>query len=235
MTGHSCAPDAAQRAGSRSRHQQAHGFLDGGLHAGDATRRLHQQEVALESGRLERVGELLQIVGYLGTDERIQRSGREALVFPELRQHLRAQRYIHFGELFLDDPLHHLLVTRIEEREQEAHRDRLDAVFLQLADRAAHLPLVDRMQYFARGWNQPFLYRQAVAPLHNRMRLPGYVLRDAEIERPFVPADMDDVPESLGGDHAGFHAIVLQHQIGRNRRAVEQVVDRFERRTRRKA
>ena len=226
------APDAAQRTAGGARHQQADRLLDRRTHARDAACRLHQQEFPAEAGGLERVGELRQIVRDLGPDERVQRGRREPLVFAKLRQHLRAQRDVHPRIFLLDDPLHDLFVRGIEEREQEADRDGLDAVLLELSDRAPDFVLVDRMQHFAVRRDQALLDRQAMTPLDHRIFLPGNVLRDAEIQRPLVATDMDDVAEALGGHHAGLDPGVLQHEVGRDRRAVKQVVDRIERRPR---
>ncbi len=71
---------------------------------------------------------------------------------------------------------------------------------------------------------EPFGHRLAMTPADQRPHLPGNVLHDGVVLRPLVPPDVNDVTISLRRDHARPSALVLQHGIGGDRRAVEQVV-----------
>src|SRR6185436_18665075 len=71
----------------------------------------------------------------------------------------------------------------------------------------------------------PLLHGQPVAPLDERPRLPRQLLLEREVERLLVPGDMDDVPEAVRRDHPGLRAAVREHDVGRDGRPVQEVVD----------
>ena len=108
---------------------------------------------------------------------------------------------------------------------QEADRDRLDAGLLQRAHALAHLGVVELDQHVAVRNCDPLLDRQAVAALDERPRLPRQLLLEREVERLLVPGDVDDVAEAVRRDHPGLRAGMREHDVGRDGRSVQEVVD----------
>ena len=56
--------------------------------------------------------------------------------------------------------------------------------------------------------------------------LPGYLLADGVVLGSLVASDVEDVAVVPGGHHAGAGAVVLEHRVGRDGGAVEEVLDR---------
>jgi hypothetical protein len=114
-------------------------------------------------------------------------------------------------------------VLGIQEREQEADGDRLDPGVLQLRHLLVGLRLVERDEDGSVA-RDPLGHRQPVAAAHDRVALPREILVVGEVERLLVPRDMEDVAVALGGDQPDLRAVVLDHDVGRDRRAVEDLV-----------
>ena len=57
--------------------------------------------------------------------------------------------------------------------------------------------------------------------------LPGDIFNDGEVRRPLMARDMDDIAEPFRRDHARAGALMLEHHVLRNRRAVENLVNRI--------
>ena len=129
------------------------------------------------------------------------------------------------GNSRFKDRFRAFLVRRIEIGEQKADRDRLDPFRFQSARRRDHTSLVERLKLLAVRRNEPALHHLAVAPLDQRPALPRQFLHDRVVLGALMPRDMDNVAEAFVGQHAGAGAFVLQHGIGRSRRAVQHVVD----------
>src|SRR5438876_1035572 len=66
----------------------------------------------------------------------------------------------------------------------------------------------------------------AVATPHDRVALPRQILVVGEVERLLVARDVEDVAVALRRDHPDSGAVVLDHDVGRDRRAVEDLVER---------
>ena len=161
----------------------------------------------------------------LRPDVRVQADRGEALVLAVLRQHLRRDREEGVRELLAHDLGDARLVLRIEEREEEADRDRLDAGVLELAHLLARPLLVERHEHRAVA-RDPLGDGQPVAAAHDRVALPRQILVVREVERLLVPGDVEDVAVALGRDHPDGGARVLDHDVGRDRRPVEDLVER---------
>ena len=142
-------PDAADDACDRAGHEQVHRPRDGAFRRRDAARGRHQVQLRPHLQRLELLLEPADVARDLRPDVGVEADGREALVLPVLRQHLGRDREERLGELLAHDLGHALLVRRVEEREEEADRDRLDAGLLQLADALARPLLVERHEHGA--------------------------------------------------------------------------------------
>ena len=110
---------------------------------------------------------------------------------------------------------------RNENRKQTA-TDSTPASF-SFADLLARLRLVERDEHRAVA-GDPLGHRQPVAAAHDRVALPRQILVVREVERLLVPRDVEDVAVALGRDQPDLGAVVLDHDVGRDRRAVEDLV-----------
>ena len=159
------------------------------------------------------------------SDVGVQTCGGKAFVFAELRQNLGAQRNVRLRIFFLNDFPDSLLVSRIQKGKQEAHRNRLHPVLLHLTHRLTDFLFVQRNEL--RAVRRDYALRDAVAVVSSadRIFLPRNILYDGKIRRTLVTRDMNDIPVTFGGDHSGSRALVFQNHVGRNRRAVEYLID----------
>ena len=162
-------------------------------------------------------------------DKGVEQRRGKALEFAELRCHLGRGADKALGRLLANDVASPRLVRRVEVGEQEADRDRLDAIVAQRSRRLSHPHLIERYQHLALGRNETLRHRPAVAPAGQRPVLPRHFLADRIMLRPLVAPDMDDVAIAFGGDHSGDGAIVLENRVGSDRRPVQHVVDRLAR------
>ena len=154
-----------------------------------------------------------------------ERGGGETLEFAELRRDKRRSRDERVRHDLAHDRLGALLMRGIEIGEQEADGDRLDAFLAQRDARRAARRFVERLELLAGRRNQPAVHDLAMAALDQRAVLPGQFLPDRIVFDALMAGDMQDVAKALVGDHARARALVLQHRVGRGRRAVEHVVD----------
>jgi hypothetical protein len=162
-------------------------------------------------------------VATLGPTNGVQRDGGEALVLAVLGQDLGRHREERLRKLLADDLRHAALVRVVEEREQEADGDSLDARGLELADLLARDALVERDEHLAVA-RDPLGHGQPVAAAGERIALPGEVLVVGEVQRLLVPRDVEDVAVALRGEHPDLRAVVLDDDVRGDRRAVEHLV-----------
>ena len=219
--------DAADDPGHRPGHQELRGPLGRALDGQRAAVGGHQVEVGARRQLVQRVVHAAQVAARLRADVGVQRRGGEALVLAVLRRDLVRDRQVGLGELLRHDLPHPPLVLRVEEREQEADAHRVDLLLAQLAHGLAHLVLVERRVHLARR-HHPLGDRQAQAALDQRGLAPGQVLVDRERLRAPVAADVDQVAEAARGDHSRARAVALEHDVGRDRGAVEELVEGVE-------
>ena len=66
---------------------------------------------------------------------------------------------------------------------------------------------------------------EAVAAAHDRVPLPREILVVREVERLLVPGDVEDVAVALGRQHPHPGAVVLDDDVGRDRRPVKDLVE----------
>ena len=170
-------------------------------------------------------GKVPDIAPHLGADEGVHGRRGEALEFAELGRYGCRVGDERFGELFEHDLAGALFVARIDVGKQETHADRLDPPGLEGACGLAHGVLVQWLQHLAARRRQAFAHHCAVPPAHQRAVLPRNVLHDRIVLRALVAADMQDVAIAAVGDHAGPGAVMLEHSVGRNGGAVEDVID----------
>ena len=223
-------PGAAQHAGGRPGHEGDDRHVRHHRRRRDAAVGAHDVEVAGNAGLLQPALEAAHIVAHLGADEGVHRRRGEALELAELRRDAGRRGDEGLGPFLQHDRACALLMRRVEVGEEEADRDRLHPLLAQRTRGLAHALLVQRLQHGAPGRHPPLAHAEPMPPTHQRARLPRDVLHDRVVLRPLVAADMDDVAVAGGGDHAGLGAVVLEHRVGRDRGAVEDVGDRLGRR-----
>src|SRR4029077_10971515 len=104
-------------------------------------------------------------------------------------------------------------------------RDRLDPSLLQPPHLLPRALLIEWHEPRAVA-RDPLGDRQPVAAADDRVALPGKILVVREVERLLVPRDVEDVAVALGRDHPDPGTVVLDHDIRRDRRPVEDLVER---------
>ena len=218
-------PGAAEHAGGRPRHERDDRHVRHHRRSRDAPVRPHDVEVARDARLLQPILEAAHVVAHLGADEGVHRRRGEALELSELRRDPGRGGDEGLGPFLQHDRAGALLVRGVDVGEEEADGDRLHTLVPQRACGLAHAVLVQRLQHVALRRHPPLLHGEAVAAAHQRARLPRDVLHDRVVLGPLVTADMDDVAVAGGGDHAGLGAVVLEHRVGRDRGAVEDVGD----------
>ena len=109
---------------------------------------------------------------------------------------------------------------------QETDRDGFHPVFLELSGRAPDGGLVQRGENVAARRHQPLAHRQSVLTPDQWFVLPRNLQLNRIILRAPVPADMKNVAEPFGGDHAGTRAVIFQDGVRRDGRTVKHMVDR---------
>jgi hypothetical protein len=172
---------------------------------------------------LELVLEATDVAGHLGPDVGVQADGREALVLAVLGQNFRGDGKEGLGKLLAHDLGDAPLVLRVHEGEQEADGDGVDSSLAELAHLPTGLLLVQGNEHRA-VLDDALRHRQPVSAAHDRIALPGQVLVVGEVERLLVPRDVQDVPVALGREHPHPGAVVLDDDVGGDRRAVEDLV-----------
>src|SRR5581483_11670236 len=111
-----------------------------------------------------------------------------------------------------------------DERVEEAHGDRLDALVPQLLGGAADRVLVERDEHVA-GVANPLGHAEPPAARHERpvRRHEDVEHRDVEVAK--TAAHLDHVAEVLRRDHPGRRAPPRQQGVDRERRAVDEDLD----------
>ena len=112
------------------------------------------------------------------------------------------------------------LVGVVEKRKQKADDHGLDAAALEQRDRLEDFLLGERNFDRAVGRQDALGHGDAVAPFDQRPLLPRNFEMQRKIVRPLVPADMKDVAEVARRQHADFGTVMLDGDVGRDRRAV---------------
>ena len=104
---------------------------------------------------------------------------------------------------------------------QQADRDRLDTLRDQLADDPPRAVLVERLAHRAVG-QQPFAHLAAQVSRHEgRRRIDEQVVHVVAT----LVANLERVPEALGGEERRARALALDERVGGERRAVHDRAD----------
>ena len=222
---HVAGPLAADDAARRPRHEDSDGALGRAGERGHAAVRLHHADLRVDAVLLQRRRQVVEVVGGARADEGVHRRGGEALVLADHVHHLRRAAHVGAGHLLQHDLLGAALVGVVEEGEEEADDHRVDLARLEEPGGGAHLVLVERGLDAALGGQDALADGHAVAALDQRARLPGHVELDREVVRPLVPRHVQDVAEAPGGEHAHLGAGILDHGVGRDGGAVDDLLD----------
>ena len=209
--------DDDPRGGSRLDHE--HGLGAGGLEGQDAAARLHDEELALESGFPQTRLDAGEIPLDDGPHPRVDEGGARPEVLAELRSDLRGERDHRFGERLVHDLARPILVRGIQVGVEIADRDRFHALVLQLPGGGRDRFFVQRRHHFARRV-QPLRDSEAQVP-----RREGAGLFELEVvERwPDLTLDLQHVPEPFGGDEPGGSKLPLDDRVGGHGGAVHEV------------
>ena len=212
--------DARRGAGQ----QEVHGVVGGLADLGDAAVGLHDEDRAGDAGVAPALGEAVEVPARLRLEIGVRGGGREALELAELGDDLVRQGDLGVRVVLGDELTGAQLVARVQEREEEADADRLDACRLELEDRLDAALLVERRGDLARR-DHALGHRLAVLALDERPALERDVLHQREVVRPLMAPDVDDVPEALGREHPRAPAVVLEQGVRRDRRPVQHEPD----------
>ena len=172
---------------------------------------------ARPSRRLEQIA--LQRGRHVGVDDR----GRRALVLAELGQDLRRDRQRQVWRDLGGDGGDPLLVRWVRERVHQRDAQRGDAVVAQLDDRLAHRVLVELADDLAVAVD-PLAGLTDVLQRDERL---GLVVDHEAEQRAGGPrlGEVQQVAEAVRGDQADARAAALEHRVGRDRRAVQDLVE----------
>ena len=156
-----------------------------------------------------------------GREVRVRDGRRAALVLAELGQQLARERDAarpeRLAQRLADPPL----VLRVQEREEQADRDRLDPRRAHGLDRRRERPLVERHDDAVGP--HPLAHGEPQLARDERRR----AVRRQVVERgPVLAADLDHVAEALGRDERGAGAAPLEQRVRRDRRPVREHADR---------
>ena len=224
---------AAHVEGERAADPERARGVRGGGHAGRGARHGHRERTRL--GRLDRHhaaprvqevqgaargqprAQVVEVRGGERHDRRIEHRGARALVLAELRVDLARDREV--AEVRREQLPERLLVRGIGVGVQQADRDALDPVRLQLGDERPHLVGRERRQDIALRVH-PLGHLEAQVPRHERIRLGGQV--EAVEMRAVLPRDLEHVAEPARGDEAHGRDAPLDDGIGDQRRAVRE-------------
>ena len=116
-------------------------------------------------------------------------------------------------------------MATVEKRVHETDDHRFDTTDLERQCCVAHFLVVQWGLDLAVGWKHPFVDRDAVAPTHQRCTLPRNIEVQGKVERSLVPSNVQNVAKSLGRQHPDIRTIVLDGNIGRDRGAMNDLLD----------
>ncbi len=151
----------------------------------------------------------------------VDHGARGALVLLDLGQHLGADRDRQIRRQPKRCLLDHLLVDRIGEAVEKAHRQRLHALVQQAAHRALRIGRIERPHDLAASTDALVDRHPQVARDQRRRLGPGDVVHPGHAQ----VADLQDVAKALGGDQAGARTLVLQDRVRGDRGAVPDLLD----------
>jgi len=216
LTGHLAKEGCGEAAARRTRFQQADREGACRLRRDEAAGRVHEIERAAEAALPQLALEAAQILLHQRLHESVGASGDEALILPELGNHLARERDRELGIEGADGFCGLALMCAVAIGVQEADGDRLDAVGLELAGGFAHLVEIDRGHNLAVAVHA-LRDLETVAARHQRVGILQEEIVDVVA---LLGAHLQDVAEAGSGDQAELGAFPLDQRIGDEGRAM---------------
>ena len=138
--------------------------------------------------------------------------GAGAKVLPHLRAEVGRDGQEHARQFLPEEIANPLFVRRVDVRMEQADRHRLDGGLLHAA---RHLPdgLLIQGGEDLTGIVQALRHSVASVPRNHGLR---FLAEDVVEPGPDLAGDLQDVPETLGGDQGGPGALPLDERIGRH-------------------
>ena len=109
------------------------------------------------------------------------------------------------------------LVLRVQEREQQAHRDGLDVGLAQRLDRLGDAVVVERLDLAVRA--HPLAHGEAQVARHERL---GTALGEVVEGGAVLARELDQIAEALRRDERGARAAALEQRVGGDRHPVRE-------------
>ncbi len=165
--------------------------------------------------------EPIQVALDHGNQRRIDHRGAGALVFADFRVYLGGQADHDVRGHLRNELVHLLLVGGIEIGVEKADRDGGHALIQKLLDGGFGLGLIERQRHFASAQDALSNFETPLARHQRRQAIPIHIV---DIWPPLT-AHFQFVAKALSGQQAGDCSRVLDHRVGRNGRAVDNVFD----------
>ena len=214
-------PPGAHHAGGGTREQQRDRQRLGLGERHDATVGAHDLRCGGQRERLHAPREAANVAADHRAERRVERRRAPALELAELRHDIARERDVRARVLLADERAEPPLVHRVRIAVDKADGDRLRPLVAQAANGRARLGLVELRHH------RP-VRADALADLmapragHQEGRFVDGEVVDVGAD---LPAELEDVPEALGGQQADGRAAVLQQRVRGDRRAVRQERD----------
>ena len=212
---------AADDPGRRSGEKEAHRASARDVGARDPPAGLHDLERRRHPRIREAPGELGEVAPDRRLDVRVEGGDRGPLVLAERGVDLARERDLELRMLRARDLAHAALVCRVDEREEQAHRDAFGAGGDEPVEGVPHRSLVERLDDRSIRAD-PFPHPQPHRARGEKDRGLG-VEADLVHLLPHLAPDLEGVPEPLGGDDPEPSALSFQHRVGRHRGAVREL------------
>ena len=213
------ADDTRRRAGQ----EQANRAVSCKLRARQSAPRLHHLERSGHTGVAETRPETGQVATHRRLDVCVEGGDRGALVLAKRGIDIARQRYLKTRMLLARHLSHPALVHRVDEREEQAHRDALGALRDQPIERGPHRALVERLDDLAVR-SDALAHDEAHGARGQKHRSLG-VEADLVHLTAHLAADLEGIAKPLGRDDAEPASLAFQHRVGRHRGAVRKLDD----------
>ena len=200
----------AQGASRRARLEHADRHALAKLARDHAAVGLHDPQGGVDPHLAQTAFDRPQVAAHHRHHISVEHGGHRALVLAHLAQHLAGQRHRHVGRQALRDRLDPLLVGRVGETVQKAHRDRAHAGVQQRAHRALDAG-VGGFGDDRAGGIDPLVDLDAQLTRDDRIRSGRSEVVEVIAQ---LAGDLDHIAKAGGGDQTGARALALDHQVG---------------------
>ena len=212
---------AADDAGGRTGEEEAHRAAAGDVGAREPPARLHDLERGRHPGIVQAPREVGEIAPHRRLDVRVEGGDRGPFVLAERGVDLARERDLELRMLRACELPYPALVLRVDEREEQAHRDAFGSGGDEPVERISHRGFVERLDDLARRAD-PLLHPDPHGARREEHRGLGVEPDLVHLASHLAP-DLEGVAEPLGGDDSEPAALSLQHRVGRHRGAVREL------------